>query len=95
MDRGGDGVDGGPGELSCKMWLREERQGGGTINLVWPKRPSRPNADPLIGWDSRLSRLLRASSCLEREVTMFPIFVSDESEATWDILEVSCPHEQL
>jgi hypothetical protein len=44
MDRGGDGVDGGPGELSCKMWLREERQGGGTINLLWPERPSRPNA---------------------------------------------------
>ena len=38
MDRGGDGVDGGQGELSCKMWLREERQGGGTIISMWPER---------------------------------------------------------
>lgn len=38
MDRGGDGVEGGPGELSCKMWLREERQGGGTIISMWPER---------------------------------------------------------
>lgn len=68
MDRGGDGVDGGPGELSCKMWLREERQGGGTINLVWPKRPRRPNAEALIGWDNRPSRHLRASSYLQCEL---------------------------
>jgi hypothetical protein len=70
MDRGGDGVDGGPGELSCKMWLREERQGGGTISLVWSERSNSPNAEPLIGRDSHLSCEVRASFEFNLRVTM-------------------------